>query len=129
MDDNGRKSIHVQCPACGLKQEVDVPAALIKENIKGVSTIAIRARCGHGFHIYVDKNFAIRGYQRSDYDVMAIDVETNPVQNYSLPGIVKMFGEEPFALAMRAILLNQKAIIIGSDQQILKSLFINFISL
>nr|MDO8118548.1 hypothetical protein [Candidatus Sigynarchaeota archaeon] len=124
-----RRSLSVQCPVCNQKQDVDVPTRIIRENIKGVSTIAINAQCGHGFHIFVDKNFAIRGYQRSDFDVTALAVETTQVQNYSLPGIVKMFGEEPFALAMRAILLNQKAILIGSDQQILKSLFINFISL
>ncbi|MEX2754757.1 MAG: hypothetical protein Q6365_005145, partial [Candidatus Sigynarchaeota archaeon] len=123
-----RRALAVQCPVCNQKQDVEVPARIIRENIKGVSTIAINAQCGHSFHIFVDKNFAIRGYQRSDFDVTATAVEAAPVQNYSLPGIVKMFGEEPFALAMRAILLNQKAIIIGSDQQILKSLFINFIS-
>ncbi|MBN2151672.1 MAG: hypothetical protein JW839_09515 [Candidatus Lokiarchaeota archaeon] len=129
MFDDERKVLNVQCPVCNAKQEVEVPTRVIRENIKGVSTIAINAQCGHGFHIFVDKNFAIRGYQRSDFDVTAIGVETTQVQNYSLPGIVKMFGEEPFALAMRAILLNQKAILIGSDPQILKSLFINFISL
>ncbi len=130
MSDDNRKTLNVQCPVCNLKQDVEVPARIIKENLKGVSTIAINAQCGHGFHIFVDKRFAIRGYQRSDFDVTATDVDTTEtVQNYSLPGIVKMFGEEPFALAMRAILLNQKAILIGSDPQILKTLFINFISL
>jgi hypothetical protein len=129
MSEDDRKALNVQCPVCNQKQDVEVPTRIIRENIKGVSTIAINAQCGHSFHIFVDKNFAIRGYQRSDFDVTATAVETTQVQNYSLPGIVKMFGEEPFALAMRAILLNQKAIIIGSDQQILKSLFINFISL
>jgi len=129
MSDDDRKVLHVQCPACNQKQDVEVPERLIKENIKGVSIIAINAQCGHGFHIFVDKRFAIRGYQRSDFDVTALAVETTQVQTYSLPGIVKMFGEEPFVHAMRAILLNQKAIIVGSDQQILKSLFINFISL
>src|SRR5512137_1324835 len=130
MSEDDRKALNVQCPVCNLKQDVEVPTRIIRENIKGVSTIAINAQCGHSFHIFVDKNFAIRGYQRSDFDVTATAVEPEQaVQNYSLPGIVKMFGEEPFALAMRAILLNQKAIIIGSDQQILKSLFINFIAL
>ncbi len=129
MSEDDRKALNVQCPVCNQKQDVEVPTRIIRENIKGVSTIAINAQCGHSFHIFVDKNFAIRGYQRSDFDVTATAVETTQVQNYSLPGIVKMFGEEPFALAMRAILLNQKAIIIGSDQQILKSLFINFIAL
>ncbi|NMC05300.1 MAG: hypothetical protein GYA24_08820 [Candidatus Lokiarchaeota archaeon] len=130
MSAEERKALNVQCPVCNAKQDVEVPTRIIKENIKGVSTIAINAQCGHSFHIFVDKNFAIRGYQRSDFDVTATAVEpTETIQNYSLPGIVKMFGEEPFALAMRAILLNQKAILIGSDQQILKSLFINFISL
>ncbi len=106
-----------------------MPTHIIRENVKGVSTIAINAQCGHSFHIFVDKNFSIRGYQRSDFDVTSTAEETTQVQNYSLPGIIKMFGEEPFDLAMRAILLNQKTIFIGSDPQILKSLFINFISL
>ncbi len=108
---------------------MEVPMHIIMENLKGVSIIAINAQCGHSFHIYVDKRFVIRGFQRSDFDITANTVETDQVQSYSLPGIVKMFGEEPFALAMRAILLNQKVVLIGSDQQMLKSLFINFISL
>nr|MDO8113427.1 hypothetical protein [Candidatus Sigynarchaeota archaeon] len=129
MAEEDKRAINVQCPVCNVKQEVGVPTRIIKENVKGVSTIAINAQCGHSFHIFVDKNFAIRGYQRSDFDVTTTAVDTTQIQNYSLPGIVKMFGEEPFAYAMRAILLNQKAILVGSDQQILKSLFINFISL
>ncbi len=129
MSDDERKAISVHCPSCNAEQLVEVPTTLIRENIKGVSTIAINAKCGHSFHIYVDRRFAIRGYQRSDFDVTSAVYDAIQVQNYSLPGIVKMFGEEPFALAMRAIMLNQKAILVGSDQQILRSLFINFISL
>ncbi|HME54866.1 MAG TPA: hypothetical protein VKM55_21860 [Candidatus Lokiarchaeia archaeon] len=130
MNEEETNKINVQCPVCSAKQDVEVPIRIVKENVKGVATIAINAQCGHSFHIFVDKNFSIRGYQRSDFDVSAAEpIDVAPVQNYSLPGIVKMFGEEPFAYAMHALLLNQKAILIGSDQQILKSLFINFISL
>ena len=130
MADEETNKINVQCPVCNTKQDVELPIRIVKDNIKGVATIAINAQCGHSFHIFVDKNFSIRGYQRSDFDVSTGPAEDSAqVQNYSLPGIVKMFGEEPFAYSMRAVLLNQKAILIGSDPQILKSLFINFISL
>lgn len=130
MSDEETYKINVQCPVCNNKQDVELPVRIVRENVKGVATIAINAQCGHSFHIFVDKNFSIRGYQRSDFDVTASTaIDTAQVQNYSLPGIVKMFGEEPFAFATHAVLLNQKAILIGSDQQILKSLFINFISL
>ncbi len=128
MSSNDQKTLSVQCPACNRKQNVEVPAKIIQENIKGVFVIAINAQCGHSFQIFVDRRLVIRGYQRSDFEVATTAVEAVQVQSYSLPGIVKMFGEEPFALAMRAILLNQKVVLIGSDQQMLKSLFINFIS-
>lgn len=123
------RPINVQCPVCNAKQDFDVPTQVIKANVKGVSTIAIMAKCGHSFHIFVDKNFSIRGYQRSDFDITSTAVESVPVENLSLPGIVRMFGEDNFSYAMRAMLLNKKTILVGSDQQILKSLFINFIAL
>jgi hypothetical protein len=78
----------------------------------------------------VDRNFLIRGYQRSDFDITATVVEKEvPVQDLGLPGIVRIFGEDAFAYATHALLLNQKAILVGTDQQILKTLFINFIAL
>lgn len=123
------KSLSVQCPVCSKKQDVLVPTRVVKDNIKGVSTIAINATCGHSFHIFVDKNFSIRGYQRSDFDITATAGQKEVVQDLSLPGIVRMFGDESFAYATHALLLNKKAILVGSDQQILKSLFINFIAL
>ncbi len=129
MPGNDCKAISVQCPACSSKQNVEVPTHLVQENLKGVSIVAINARCGHSFHIFIDRRFSIRGIQRSDFDVTANAADTGQVQSYSLPGIVKMFGDEPFLLAMRAILLNQKVVLVGSDPQILKSLFINFVSL
>lgn len=102
---------------------------MIVENIKGVSTIAVNAQCGHGYHIFVDRNFSIRGYQRSDFDIAATVEKEAPIQDLSLPGIVRMFGEDAFAYATHALLLNKKAILVGTDQQILKTLFVNFIAL
>nr|MDO8119393.1 hypothetical protein [Candidatus Sigynarchaeota archaeon] len=124
-----KKTLNVQCPVCGGKQDVDVPAKVIKENVKGVSTIAVNAACGHSYHIFVDKNFSIRGYQRSDFDVSVTAVDNTAIDNLSLPGIVRMFGEDAFASTVHALLTDRKAVLMGSDPQILKSLFINFISL
>jgi hypothetical protein len=123
------KSLSVVCPVCGAKQEFEIPVKLIVENIKGVSTIAVNAQCGHGYHIFVDRNFSIRGYQRSDFDIAATVEKEAPIQDLSLPGIVRMFGEDAFAYATHALLLNKKAILVGTDQQILKTLFVNFIAL
>ncbi len=108
---------------------MDVPVKLIKENIKGVSTIAVNAACGHSYHIFVDKNFSIRGYQRSDFDVSVSTTSDQPVDNLSMPGIVRVFGEDAFAYTVHALLTDRKAVLISSDPQLLKSLFINFISL
>ncbi|MHA1683229.1 MAG: hypothetical protein ACTSUE_19985 [Promethearchaeota archaeon] len=126
------REITVVCPVCSNKQSFNLPVDVIENNIKGVSTIAINAQCGHSFHIFVDKNFAVRGYQRSDFDIKldtASSLEKEPIQDLSLSAIVRMFGEDAFAHAMRSMLLGQKCVLFGSDQQILKSLFINFIEI
>ncbi|MHA1889480.1 MAG: hypothetical protein ACTSYS_00685, partial [Promethearchaeota archaeon] len=126
------RDINVICPVCNQKHSFSVPIDIIQNNIKGVSTIAINAQCGHSFHIFVDKNFAVRGYQRSDFDIK-LDapsaVEKEPIQDLSLAAMVRMFGNEAFIHTMHAMLLGQKCVLYGSDQQILKSLFINFISI
>ncbi|MFX0098927.1 MAG: hypothetical protein ACFFCS_05050 [Candidatus Hodarchaeota archaeon] len=126
------RNIEVQCPVCNQKQMFPVPVRLIQDNIKGVSTIAIKAKCGHSFHIFVDKNFSVRGFQRSDFDIK-IDtptaVEKEPIQDLSLPGMTRMFGEDAFIHVLHAMLIGTRAFLLGRDQQILKSLFINFIDL
>ncbi|MBD3185578.1 hypothetical protein GF325_02020 [Candidatus Bathyarchaeota archaeon] len=126
------RNIDLICPVCNTKQSIQLPVDLIANNIKGVSTIAINAQCGHSFHIFVDKNFAVRGYQRSDFDIQldtAGTVEREPIQDLSLSAVVRMFGEDAFVHAMHSMLLGQKCVLYGSDQQILKSLFINFIEI
>ncbi|MHA1376218.1 MAG: hypothetical protein ACTSR7_18220 [Promethearchaeota archaeon] len=67
--------IHVICPHCKKSKFIKIPTNIIIES-KNVTTISIPLNhiCEHSFQIFVDKNFAIRGYQRVDFDISNFEI-------------------------------------------------------
>ena len=62
------QSIKVSCPICNSRKEIDIPLEIIKES-KHLTTVSISKGmiCEHHFQLFIDKNFAIRGYQKVDF--------------------------------------------------------------
>ncbi|MFX0102043.1 MAG: hypothetical protein ACFFCS_20930 [Candidatus Hodarchaeota archaeon] len=133
--------LKIKCPECAEEQEISASTELVKNNVKGISTIAVQSFCGHSFHVFVDTTYQIRGYQRSDVDLFPtvpkgqtyVDVSLTEYRMdfYEIPlsAMVILLSDEPFSLIVRAFLLGKTAILVHPDQQLLKSLFINFFAL
>lgn len=64
------KKLSISCPICQAKEVIDVPISIIDQS-KHLTTISIPKGkvCKHHFQIFVDKNFAIRGFQKVDYEL------------------------------------------------------------
>ncbi|MEX2727327.1 MAG: hypothetical protein Q6353_008735, partial [Candidatus Sigynarchaeum springense] len=64
------RRVKIQCPACGKEQYVRLHVEnLVMKN--GVVSLVIKAACDHEFHLYLDKQFQVRGYERIDAVVSA----------------------------------------------------------
>ena len=63
------ENIHVVCPNCKEKKDLKIPTKIINQ-AKQLTTVSIPsgAVCEHGFQAFVDKNFAVRGYQKVDFE-------------------------------------------------------------
>ena len=75
IDSDNLTKIHVICPHCKKSKFIKIPTNIIIES-KNVTTISIPLNhvCEHSFQIFVDKNFAIRGYQRVDFDISNFEI-------------------------------------------------------
>ncbi|MHA2180339.1 MAG: hypothetical protein ACXAAH_02815 [Promethearchaeota archaeon] len=62
-------NIHVVCPTCKATKYLKIPSKIINQ-AKQLTTVSIPsgAVCEHGFQSFVDKNFAVRGYQKVDFE-------------------------------------------------------------
>nr|MDO8088351.1 hypothetical protein [Candidatus Sigynarchaeum springense] len=64
------RRVKIECPACGKVQYVKLRVeSLVTKN--GVVSLVIKAACDHEFHLYLDKQFQVRGYERIDAVVSA----------------------------------------------------------
>jgi len=65
-----KHQIRVICPTCKESKKIFVPKSIVKE-AENVVTFSIPKQlvCSHQFQIFVDKDFAIRGYQIVDYEI------------------------------------------------------------
>ncbi|MHA2401152.1 MAG: hypothetical protein ACXADU_19985 [Promethearchaeota archaeon] len=63
------------CPICKNKKGLNFPKSVVAQ-AKGLTTMSIAKGlvCEHQFQAFVDKNFAVRGYQK-------VDFELNPIKN------------------------------------------------
>ena len=61
--------IHVVCPSCKEKKDLNIPTKIINQ-AKQLTTVSVPSGtvCEHGFQAFVDKNFAVRGYQKVDFE-------------------------------------------------------------
>ncbi|MFX1344358.1 MAG: hypothetical protein ACFFBC_12270 [Promethearchaeota archaeon] len=66
--DNPAK-IRFICPVCKAEKVLQFPKSVINQ-AKGLSTMSIASGlvCEHQFQAFVDKNCAVRGYQRVDFE-------------------------------------------------------------
>lgn len=62
--------VPVVCPICNSKKEVNVPKSVMSRT-KNLATISIQEdiTCKHHFQIFIDKNYAVRGYQKVDFQI------------------------------------------------------------
>jgi len=62
-------NIHVVCPTCKATKDLKIPSKIINQ-AKQLTTVSIPSGtvCEHGFQSFVDKNFAVRGYQKVDFE-------------------------------------------------------------
>lgn len=61
--------IRFVCPVCKSEKVLRFPKSVITQ-AKGLSTMSIASGlvCEHQFQAFVDKNYAVRGYQRVDFE-------------------------------------------------------------
>ena len=79
--DNPAK-IQFICPVCKAEKALQFPKSVITQ-AKGLSTLSIASGlvCEHQFQAFVDKNCAVRGYQRVDFEFEKIKTEEQKLQN------------------------------------------------
>ncbi len=79
--DNPAK-IQFICPVCKAEKALQFPKSVITQ-AKGLSTLSIASGlvCEHQFQAFVDKNCAVRGYQRVDFEFEKIETEEKTLKN------------------------------------------------
>ncbi len=89
-------NVQIACPQCFTKKRITLPNKLIQESSHLITvSIPVKFMCDHGFQVFIDKQFQIRGYQSTDYDITEIEIyETGSkpfdgIINYKLSSIIK----------------------------------------
>ncbi|TXT64488.1 MAG: hypothetical protein BAJALOKI1v1_560019 [Promethearchaeota archaeon] len=60
----------IKCPICHTEKEIEIPSKLIDKASHLTSVLISKSIvCDHTFHAFVDKNFAVRGYQKTDFEL------------------------------------------------------------
>ncbi|MBD3186283.1 hypothetical protein GF325_05600 [Candidatus Bathyarchaeota archaeon] len=59
------KTVRVSCPTCKEHQVIQCEQSLL-EKTQSIAVILVEGECGHKFHVFVDSNFKVRGYQATD---------------------------------------------------------------
>jgi len=80
LDDSA--NIKFICPVCKAEKVLQFPKSVITQ-AKGLSTMSIARGlvCEHQFQAFVDKNCAVRGYQRVDFEFEKIKTEEKALKN------------------------------------------------
>jgi len=62
--------VQVICPVCKSKDVIQIPKSVIN-NATQLTTVSVPKgkMCPHHFQLFLDKNFAIRGYQKVDFQL------------------------------------------------------------
>jgi len=74
IDNNFFESVRIKCPLCKIGKIIKIPTNIINES-RHLTTISVPSNfiCEHSFQVYLDKNFAVRGYQNVDFDFSNIE--------------------------------------------------------
>ena len=89
-DNNTR--IRFICPVCKAQKSLHFPKSIV-DKANGLTTMSIAKGlvCEHQFQAYVDKNFAVRGYQRVDFEFEKIKPEKSEVSKSTLKDDKELF--------------------------------------
>lgn len=76
------KTIRIICPECSNQKLLKVPSKIINQ-CNNVTTISVPSGivCSHNFQLFVDKFFAIRGYQLADFEFPKIEYYESSFKN------------------------------------------------
>ncbi len=63
--------LHFVCPLCSAVRQVELPVEFNLKTQSNLLTVQIPVGtvCNHTFLAFIDRNFAVRGYQRIDYNM------------------------------------------------------------
>lgn len=76
------KQILIVCPECANRKTLKVPLKVINQS-ENITTISVPSGivCSHNFQVFVDKFFAIRGYQLADFEFPRIEYYESSLGN------------------------------------------------
>ena len=68
--------IQAICPVCKARRVIQLPKSIV-DQASNLTTISVPQNlvCKHHFQLFIDKNFAIRGYQKVDYQLNPEEIE------------------------------------------------------
>ena len=84
------KLVFIQCPICNSGKSIQLPNVIF-QTAKSLAAISIPkgSLCEHTFQAYIDKNYAVRGYQKVDFELPSDIDETKLNANLLLESDLK----------------------------------------
>ncbi|MFX1393711.1 MAG: hypothetical protein ACFFAH_09055, partial [Promethearchaeota archaeon] len=128
--------VRMKCPSCNKIGNIEVSDVLMKNVSRGLLAINIAQNviCSHTFIVYIDKNFNIRDYFTTDFQVELPQITpAESIKDSKIPGkeivnldLIKL-NMPPMLLTfvIKSIFLKQKIVII-EDQEFLHKHIYNF---
>ncbi|TXT67466.1 MAG: hypothetical protein BAJALOKI1v1_90038 [Promethearchaeota archaeon] len=81
---NMSEYVMIKCPICHMEKKVEIPTNLIDEAAHLTAVLIPKSIvCEHTFHAFVDKNFAVRGYQKTDFE-LPINIQEEKIEETTL---------------------------------------------
>jgi hypothetical protein len=130
-------AIAITCPSCGNNGDFEIPVELFKNTSKGLAIVNVPAAfvCEHSFQIFIDRNGAIRGYQRVDFELELKREIRSSVEDVlreykrveiSVHGMLSLLTSDIFLRIVKNLLLKSPITVICSNLDlidVLKSFF------
>ncbi|TXT64489.1 MAG: hypothetical protein BAJALOKI1v1_560020 [Promethearchaeota archaeon] len=67
---NVSEHVVIKCPICHIEKAIEIPSKLVNKASHLTSVLIPKSIvCEHTFHAFVDKSFAVRGYQKTDFEL------------------------------------------------------------
>ncbi|OLS12894.1 MAG: hypothetical protein RBG13Loki_3471 [Promethearchaeota archaeon CR_4] len=75
--------VSIQCPLCNSSGNIEVPATLTQNITRGLVSVNVPSAfiCQHNFQLFLDRNGAVRGYQKIDYQVWVSGGESRQIES------------------------------------------------